>query len=365
METMTLPPRSEMLEAFLERDPSYDGLFVTAVRTTGIFCRATCPARKPNPENVEFFAGAREALLAGYRPCKRCRPLRRAGEPPGWLDELLDRVEDDPSRRWTDQDLEDMGLSPARVRRWFKDQHGMTFHAYSRVRRLGSALGMLQEGEAVTRAAFDSGFDSLSGFNEAFRRVLGASPTGARGRPVVRLARIPTPLGPMLAGATDESLVLLEFVDRRMLETQLVRLRDRLGCVIVPGGSELAARAAEDMDAYFRGELREFDISLDLPGTPFQRSVWEALREIPYGETVSYAEVAARIGRAGSARAVAGAVGDNRIAIIVPCHRVVGSDGSLTGYGGGLWRKRRMLDMERNQMLSSSSVDPSSASSGA
>ncbi len=335
-----------MLEAFLERDPSYDGVFVTGVRTTGIFCRPTCAARKPKPDNVAFFATPREALLEGYRPCLRCRPMRNSGEAPPWLEGLLARIEDDPSRRWTDDDLRALELSPSRVRRWFKRHHGMTFHAYSRARRLGSALGRLKDGEAVTRTAFDSGFDSLSAFNEAFRRVLGSTPSDARQRTVVTVARIATPLGPMLAGATDEALVLLEFVDRRMLETQLMRLRDRLGCLFVPGGSPLLAAVEEELAAYFGGALRRFSVPLLTPGTDFQQEVWNALRKIPYGATVSYGELAERLGRQGSQRAVARANGDNRIAIVIPCHRVIGADGSLTGYGGGVWRKRRMLELE-------------------
>jgi AraC family transcriptional regulator of adaptative response/methylated-DNA-[protein]-cysteine methyltransferase len=342
----TLPERAEMLAAFARRDHTYDGVFVTGVRTTGIFCRPTCPARRPKPENVDFFATARDALLAGYRPCLRCRPMRNSGAPPDWLEPLLDQVEEDPTRRWTDADLRDRGLSPPRVRRWFQDHHGMTFHAFQRARRLGAALGRLKEGEAVTRSAFDSGFDSLSAFNEAFRRVFGSAPAVARGRPVVRVARIPTPLGPMLAGATDGGVCLLEFVDRRMLETQLARLRKRVGYPFVPGGGPVLERVERELAAYFRGELRRFGVPLETPGTDFQKSVWAALREIPYGETRSYAQLARMIGRVGAHRAVARANGDNRIAILVPCHRVVGSDGSLTGYGGGVWRKRRLLELE-------------------
>jgi len=342
----TLPDRTEMLAAFERRDPAYDGVFVTGVRTTGIFCRPTCPARRPRPENVDFFATARDALLAGYRPCLRCRPMRNSGEAPKWLEPLLDRLEANPTRRWTDADLRDGGLSPSRVRRWFQDQHGMTFHAFQRARRLGSALGRLKEGEAVSRTAFESGFDSLSAFNEAFQRLFGSTPTDVRGRTVVTVARVPTPLGPMLAGATADALVLLEFVDRRMLETQLRRLRRRLGCVFVPGGGPVLERVEHELDAYFRGGLRAFDIPVALPGTPFQRDVWTALRSIPWGETRSYQELAEEIGRPGAHRAVGRANGDNRIAIMVPCHRIVGADGSLTGYGGGVWRKRRLLEIE-------------------
>ncbi len=170
MTTMTeLPTQAVMMRAFLQGDASFDGIFLTAVRTTGIFCRPTCPARKPKPENVAFYRTPHEALQSGYRPCKRCRPLEPAGDTPDWLRPLLADLEQDPARRWTDQDLRDRGFSPERVRRWFQTHHGMSFHAYHRARRLGAALGQVQQGTDVTRAAFDSGYGSLSGFGEALQ----------------------------------------------------------------------------------------------------------------------------------------------------------------------------------------------------
>ncbi len=342
-----------MLEAFLGRDPTYDGIFVTGVRTTGIFCRPTCSAKKPRPENLSFFGDSKEALLAGYRPCRRCRPLEAVGASPDWLQPLLEEVEADPTRRWTDEDVRARGLSPERVRRWFQRHHGMTFQAYHRARRLGSALGHVQGGSSVGRAAFEAGYDSLSGFQEAFRQYFGAAPTELDGATVVRVDRIPTPMGLMLAAATDEELVLLEFVDRRMLPAQVDRIRKRLGAVFVPDSSPVVAAAAERLDAYFRGRLRSFDLRLAMPGTEFQRDVWEALLEIPYGETRSYADLARAVGRPAAVRAVGRANGFNALAIVVPCHRVVGADGALVGYGGGLWRKRRLLDLEMSSKFRS------------
>lgn len=350
MNVTTLPSREEMMQAFLDRDPSYEGLFYTGVRTTGIFCRPTCAARKPLPENVEFFASARDALLAGYRACKRCRPLEPAGEAPAWVEKLLDEVEQEPAGSWRDVDLEARGLSPDRVRRWFQRHHGMTFQAYIRSRRLGLALGRLRQGDDILETAFDSGYESVSGFHEAFTRLFGAPPGETRqgnGAGAVVVNRVLTPLGPMLAGVAEGRLCLLEFADRRALERQLGVLRRRLDTAMVPGSDPLLGRLAGQLEAWFDGRLRHFSVPLTDPGTDFQRDVWQALREIPYGETVSYGEVARRIGRPSAVRAVAGAVGDNRLAVVIPCHRVVGSDGSLTGYGGGLWRKRRLLQIER------------------
>lgn len=336
-----------MLAAFEARDGSYEGVFVTGVRTTGIFCRPSCPAKKPRREHVEFFPSPRDALFAGYRPCKRCRPLEPAGSPPGWLRRLLEEVEADPARRWTDDDLRRLRLEPDRVRRWFKATHGMTFHAYTRSRRLGMALTRIQEGEKVIDAAFDHGFESLSGFNEAFRRLAGAPPTGAADAPRVVLRRLATPLGPMVAAATDEALCLLEFADRRMLPLQLRRLKQRQAGTVVPGDNDLLATLERELAEYFAGGRRDWTVPVAARGTPWQERVWERLPAVPYGETVSYGELAGELGRPTAARAVARAVGDNRIAILVPCHRVVGADGSLTGYGGGLWRKRRLLEIER------------------
>ena len=146
MNTRTMPCHDEMITAFLSRDGSYDGVFFTGVLTTGIFCRSTCPAKKPREDNVEFFSSTQAALLAGFRPCKRCRPMEPTGSRPGWLQELMRDFDAEPERRWTDRDLRDRGLSPERVRRWFQSHHGMTFHAYGRARRLGLALGQIKHG---------------------------------------------------------------------------------------------------------------------------------------------------------------------------------------------------------------------------
>ena len=348
MITRDLPPESVMREAFLGRDTLFEGVFVTGVHTTGIFCRPTCPAKRPRPENVSFFGTPREAVLAGYRPCRRCQPLEPVGGPQQWLAPLLEAVEADPARRWTDQDVRSRGLSPERVRRWFKNNHGMTFQAYHRARRLGSALGQVQFGSSVGRAAFEAGYDSLSGFQEAFRQYFGAPPTDLGDATVIKVSRVATALGLMLVGATDDKLILLEFVDRRMLPTQIKRIRGRLGAVFVPDRNALTTEVEQQLHAYFRGSLRDFDLPLEMPGTDFQREVWDALRTIPYGETRSYSELAHQVGRPQAVRAVGRANGFNALAIVVPCHRVVGADGRLVGYGGGVWRKQRLLNLERD-----------------
>lgn len=342
-----LPPADEMYDAVLKRDSRYDGIFFTAVTTTRIFCRPSCPARKPDRRNVEFHRSAREALALGFRPCKRCRPLEPAGLTPEPIRRLLAEIENDDGLRLRDRDLRARGLDPAMVRRWFKTHHGLTFHAYQRGRRLARAMGELSRGTEITHAAFGSGYESLSGFQDALRQITGKPPSRSRDATVVHLSRVLTPLGPMLMGATEDGVCLLEFTDRRMLETQLRRLVERLDCAYVPGTTEPGARLEAELDDYFAGRLQEFRTPLVTPGTAFQQRVWSALRSVPYGETRSYGEEARMIDAPTAVRAVARANGDNRIAIVIPCHRVVGSDGKLAGYGGGLWRKGWLLDHER------------------
>ena len=345
-----------MYAALLRRDAAYEGVFYAAVRTTGVFCRPTCPARKPREHNVEFYPSASDALGAGYRPCLRCHPMHAAGVPPAWIARLLEEVERAPSRRWRDADLRAMAIDPVRVRRWFRSQHGMTFHAYSRARRLGLALGRIREGADLTQAAYAHGFDSNSGFRDAFVQMFRQTPARSRARTRVVMTRVLTPLGPMMVGATDEGVCLLEFADRRMLETQIVRLGRWLECSVVPGGNEHTVQLAQELQLYFDGSLRSFTVPLVMPGTSFQVAVWEALLDIPYGQTRSYQQQAALMGRPGARRAVGRANGDNRLAILVPCHRVVRSDGSLSGYGGGLWRKRFLLDHEQRAVPSTNAA---------
>ena len=245
MITNLLPSPDEMYAALVGRDSSYDGICITAVRTTGIFCRPSCPARKPHRENVEFFADSGEALLAGYRPCRRCKPLQPKN----------------------------------------------------------AAL----------------------------------------------MARLLTPLGPMAAAATEKGVCLLEFADRSRLETQIQRLKTHLGCAVVPGRNGHLAQLEEELKLYFQGGLRDFSVPLVIAGSDFQRAAWEFLRKIPYGETRSYADQARTIGRSRAQRAVGRANGDNRLAILIPCHRVIRGDGSISGYGGGVLRKRFLLELERKQ----------------
>lgn len=349
-----LPPRTEMVRALQSHDASYDGIFWVAVRTTGIFCRPGCrPPRSPNPDNVEFFGSVGDCLRAGYRPCKLCHPTTADGGTPPEIAALLRELETRPEARFTAENLRSLGLTSERVRRWFQEHHGMTFAAWCRARRLSRAFTEIREGAELDEAVFDSGFASHSGFRGAFTQTFGQPPGKAAedGAAPVRVTFLDTPVGRLLAAASDDGVVLLEFNDRRMLPTHYQTLRQRYGAPVLPGEHPHLDRLRHELAGYFAGTQRGFTIPLAARGTGFQETVWNELRRIPYGETISYDELAQRIGRPTAQRAVARANGQNRLTILIPCHRVIGKDGSLTGYGGGLWRKRLLLELERTGRL--------------
>ncbi len=341
-----LPPVAEMERAYLNRDPAYDGLFFVGVRTTAIFCRPTCPARSPLPKNVEYFPTAAAAVFAGYRACKRCRPMT-VGNQPEWATALLADVERDPAARIMERDLRRRGVDPATVRRHFLRHYGMTFHAYTRARRLSRSFRSIREGMPLDEAIMTSGYDSHSGFREAFVQTLGCTPGASSNGRCVLLAWMPTPLGPMIAGATDEGVCLLEFSDRRMLEAQFDAVRRRFAARGVMGTNQHLDQLRAELAGYFTGSVRAFSVPLIYPGTTFQQRVWEQLLQVPYGQTRSYQELAAAVGAPRAVRAVGRANGMNRIAILIPCHRIVNKNGNLGGYGGGLRRKQYLLNLEQ------------------
>ncbi len=336
-----------MYQAILDKNVAYEGSFITGVKTTGIFCRPTCTARKPKRENVEFFKTTKDAITKGYRPCKVCSPLEKLDETPPAIRAILQELNENPSRKFKDADLAVKGIAPSAIRRWFLKHHGITFQAYQRMFRINAAFKKIQHGEPVTAAAFDAGYESLSGFADSFRSVFGVSPSNSKQKQVMNITRLETPLGTMFAGAVEAGICLLEFTDRKMLETELKQLSQKLNANIIQGANPHFDVLEQQLEAYFSGRRKTFTVPLFMPGTDFQQSVWRLLQTIPYGSTRSYKQQAIALQKPEAIRAIANANGMNRISILIPCHRVIGEDGSLTGYGGGIWRKQWLLDLEQ------------------
>jgi len=349
--TLKLSPScTEMKQAFYRKNASYDGVFFVAVRTTGIFCRPSCPAR-PKPENIEFFSTIRDAVFAGYRPCKRCHPLEVYGALPDWIVTLMQRLETTPDIKITAAELRSLGITPERVRRWFREHYGMTFAQWCRGRRLANAFTQIREGATLDDVVFTNQYESHSGFREAFGKAFGVPPGQSQTSDFIATQILETPLGAMLVGAVSEGVCLIEYTDRRMLEHNYATIRKQFGYPVLPVTNHHIERLQDELSRYFAGKLREFTIPLVPHGTAFQEKVWSELQCIPYGKTISYDQLARHISQPTAVRAVARANGMNRINILIPCHRVIGKDGHLTGYGGGLWRKRLLLELERTGKL--------------
>lgn len=342
-----LPNDETLYAALLDRDPAYDGRAFVGVTSTGIFCRLTCPARNPKRGNCRFFDTVAACLEAGFRPCKRCLPMAPAADADPLIRDLLSALDDDPSRRWTEADIVARGIDPSTARRSFKRQFGITFLEMARLSRLRDGFVTLSTGGRVIDAQLDAGFESPSGFRTAFARLLGQSPAHFNGKERLKADWIATPLGAMIAVSDRKDLHLLEFVERRALPAELKKIRQATGDDVGIGRFDPIAQVETELAAFFKGESSEFETPLKLHGTPFTRAVWDELRRIPAGTTRSYGDLARAIGKPSATRAVARANGANMIALVVPCHRVIGADGSLTGYGGGLWRKHKLIELER------------------
>lgn len=334
--------------ALINKDSSFDGVFFAGIKTTGIFCHPTCTARKPKYENCEFYEHANEALLAGYRPCKRCEPLNYPHEIPNEIRRLVEAVETNPEKRWKDRDFKAYGIHSATARRLFKKHYAMTFVQYARSRRLGIAFKAIRENESksIIDTQLEIGYQSHSGFHDAFSKIMGQPISKKDDVNLLMASWLDTPIGPMLAIADDQYLYLLEFVDRRGLELEIERLRQRLNAQIIPGYTKIHQQLELQLVHYYNGSILTFDLPLYLLGSPFQTKVWKALQTIPVAETVSYKQLAIKIEQPQAVRAVGRANGMNQLAIIIPCHRVIQSDGSLGGYAGGLERKAWLLAHE-------------------
>ena len=314
---------------------------VIADPRSGMFCLPGCSGLPEADCELRAYPSAKNALEWGFRPCPVCRPLDIdgcGGSPPDESREILrlmDDIASDPDFRIREHQIASRGINPDRIRRIYQSRFDMSFQDYLRMRRVNRRFG------------FPSVADSACGNAACGDKPGGDDAAGANHD--VFFTRIGTPLGPMLTAATGMGISLLEFAERRMMETQIQRLEKFHGERMGMGVNPHLLRLVKELTEYFKGRRRVFSVPLDIRGTDFQMHVWEELRRIPYGSTRSYGDQARALGNPSAVRAVARANGDNPLSIIVPCHRVLGADGSMTGYGGRIWRKEALLRLESSQ----------------
>ncbi|EBA04500.1 ada regulatory protein / o-6-methylguanine-dna-alkyltransferase [Rhodobacterales bacterium HTCC2150] len=348
----TLPDPKTLYAAIVARSDEYECRAYVCVSSTGIFCRLNCPARNPKPENCGFYETVAECISAGFRPCKRCHPLSSRTESDPIITSLVGALNADTSRRWGEDNVAAMGYDPSTVRRAFKRQFGITFLEMARLSRIRDGFEVLADGGRVIDAQLTAGFSSDSAFRSAFAKLMGVPPSAFLGEDaLLRADWLDTPLGAMIIVADKRSVHLLEFADRKGLPRELGKLMTYAKCSIGIGRFEPTDQMASELSDFFAGKSAEFKTRLTMHGSEFTRSVWTALCDIPAGATISYGQLAKNINHPTASRAVARANGANQIAIVIPCHRVIGADGTLTGYGGGLWRKQKLIELENSYAI--------------
>jgi AraC family transcriptional regulator of adaptative response/methylated-DNA-[protein]-cysteine methyltransferase len=326
-----------------ERDNSYAGTFFFGVKSTGVFCIPGCRARTPKKENTVFGKTASDMLDAGYRPCKLCKPTENAFSMPEEVQRAIELIHQSPYEKIKDYNLIENNIRPEKVRRWFKKNYGLTYHAYQRMLRINTAFEQLKKGKSVTNTAFDSGYDSLSGFNNAYKKLVGDSP-GQQDNKLLYIQRFTTPLGPMFTIASDKGVCLLEFSNRKMLENSLIHIEKKYKAKMIYGENPHIKKLIREIKLYFQGKLKDFSIDLDLKYSIEQINYFDRLKLIKYGATTNYQTLAREMQI--DIQSIKKLNGNNTIAIIIPCHRVIDESGELAGYGGGIERKKYLLELE-------------------
>ena len=332
--------------AVQRRDISYTGIFFFGVKTTGIFCLPGCRARTPKPENIIYYTTSKEMLQNGYRPCKICKPETYTSDKPESIIKSIELIRNSPYNKITDRDLKNNGLNPVNIRRWFKKYHGTTYQVYQRMLRINNAFQTLKNDNTQNISTLDCGYESLSGFNYTFKNIIGLSPKNIRNKTAIIIDRFTTPLGPVFTCATEYGVCLLEFTDRRILETEINYLQKTLNGIILTGENPHIEQLKKELSEYFNHSRKKFDVKIHFTGSESRVIFWKKLINIPYGKTVSYRKFSESFSKS-SAENIKHFNGLNKLAIIIPCHRLTGDNGKLTGYGGGLERKQWLLNHEK------------------
>lgn len=339
-------------QAVQAHDPAYDGKFVYAVRSTGIYCRPSCPSRRPRPENVLFFSTPVEAEQAGFRPCRRCHPQNSNAANQDHLalaQEICRYLEDHLEEKITlDALSEQFHLSPFHLQRTFKNMTGVTPRQYAGTLRAQRLKTGLRQQRTVTEALYQAGYGSSSSLYESASAHLGMTPAAYQkgGKSVeIEYTIVPCAYGYLLMAATQRGVCAVSLGDSPA-EVENLLAYEYPQAVRCRHDNAMAERVQPILQ-YLEGGRPPLDLPLDIQATAFQWKVWNTLQSIPYGETRTYAQVAAQIGRPTAARAVAHACASNHAALLIPCHRVVGAGGKLSGYKWGLRRKEKLLEMEK------------------
>ncbi len=339
----------EMWHAVEARDSSADGKFVTAVRTTGIYCRPSCPSRHPKRENVEFYPTADAAEVAGYRPCKRCKPQDVDAPQVAWVKNICDYIRRHPEAKITLDNLAaEAGVSAYHLQRIFKRVMGVSPRQYQEACRIERLKGQLREGESVTKAIYGAGYGSTSWLYRDSHTKLGMTPGAYRRKGegmAIKYRILDSPLGKLIVARTAHGVCYVGLWDEEAtLEASLRTEYPRAELTRDADGND---PWTQGILAYLEGRAAELGgIPVDAHGTEFQRKVWRELQAIPRGKTRSYGEVASRIGRPKAVRAVGRACATNPVSLLIPCHRVLGGAGDLHGYHWGLERKKKLLEAE-------------------
>ena len=345
--------KQEFLQAVMERNTDFDGTFVFAVRSTKIYCRPSCPARRPKIENIQFFVNFRDAEAAGFRACLRCHPQNGGGD--NLQREFVEKVcrlieENDFEPISLDTLAAELAISPSYLQRTFKKATGISPRDFAQSRRVNKFKTNVKESGDVTTAMYDAGFNSSSRLYEKAAEEFGMTPAtyvrGGAGAAISYTTAV-CALGRLLVAATEKGIcaVSLGDTEKELEESFLAEFseaeikRDDFGL----------KNYLEEILRRLDGNDLRLDLPTDVRATAFQRRVWQELKKIPFGETRSYKQIAEQIGNAKSVRAVARACATNSVAIITPCHRVVGADGSLSGYAWGIERKKKLLEKEKQK----------------